>query len=172
MIDIHILTFSGTNPEWLQQCLDSMAGQACTTHVLQGDDGNVGAGRARGYLLGEHEYVGYVDSDDFLLPGAVDACLEGLQRDRAVVTMERWLWGGILDRRLEPMHHLTVYRREDVLAHLSALPDHPIHCDQYLIKKLRPAQLDHVGYVWRIHAGQGHRLATLEQQQKMEAACA
>ncbi len=172
MIDIHVLTWSGTNEVWLRQCLASLADQPCTVHVVPGDEGNVGAGRARAYRLGDHDYVGYVDCDDFLLPGAVDACLDGLKSHRSVVTLERWLWGGILDRHLEPLHHLAVYRREDVMKHIDELHKHPIHCDQYLIRKMRPTQLEHVGYVWRIHAGQGHRQATSEQQLAMEAACA
>ena len=170
MIDIHVLTYSGTQEAWLRQCLASLADQPCTVHLVQGDEGNVGSGRARGYLLGDHDYVGYVDSDDFLLPGAAEACLEGLKKHRAVVTLERWLWGGILDPRLEPLHHLAVYRREDVMKHVHELHDHPIHCDQLLMRRLRPTQLEYVGYVWRIHAGQGHRQATACQQQAMEAA--
>lgn len=171
MIDIHVLTYSGTQPQWLEQCLESITSQSgATLHVVQGDEGNVGSGRARAYLLGEHEYVGYVDSDDYLLPGAVETCLEAMQRWPAVVTLERRLWGDRLDWSRTPAHHIAVYRRADVIPYLAELPKHPLHCDVLLLKKLAPHQLDFEGYVWRMHARQGHRAATVEQKQAMEAA--
>lgn len=167
MIDIHVLTYSGTRQEWLDQCLESIASQSgATLHVVQGDEGNVGAGRARGYLLGEHEYVGYVDSDDYLLPGAVDACLEGIQGRHAVVTMERRLRDGVLEWPRLGNHHLTVYRRTEVLPHLAELPNHPLHCDMLMVARVHPFQLEFEGYVWRQHDGQGHRTSTLEQEQR------
>lgn len=168
MIDVHILTYSGTRPEWLAQCLKSLEGENCTVHVVPGVEGNVGAGRAHAYTLGEHEFVSYVDSDDYVLPGVMDASLRALKRYPSVVTMEQRLWGNRIAAKREGGHHLTVYRRELVVPLLPLLSEHPYLCDRLLVRKLHPFQLDFEGYVWRMHAEQGHRLATSAQRAKME----
>lgn len=171
MIDVHVLTFSGTRPDWLDQCVASIEAEGMTAHVVQGVEGNVGAGREAAYRLGDSEFVAYVDSDDYLLPGVADACLRGLESYRHVVTLERRLWGARMGRKPWQGHHFTVYRRADVLPLLPQMPEHPIHCDQLLVRKLCPRQLSFVGYVWRMHAGQGHRAGTKKQFDALEAAC-
>jgi hypothetical protein len=170
MINVHVLTFSGTRPKWLEQCVKSIEAEGLTPHVVAGVEGNVGAGREQAYRLGESEFVAYVDSDDYLLPGVGATCLRGLEKYRHVVTLERRRCGDLIGGRFWPGHHFTVYRRADVLPLLSVLPDHPIHCDQILVRKLCPRQLSFVGYIWRMHAGQGHRRGTLLQHRAMEAA--
>lgn len=171
MIDVHVLTWSGTRPEWLEQCIGSIEQEGLTAHVVQGVEGNVGAGREQAYRLGESEFVGYVDSDDYLLPGVGEACLLGLEKYRHVVTLERRLWGDRMGKKPWQGHHFTVYRRADVLPLLPTMPEHPIHCDQLLVRKLCPRQLSFIGYVWRMHAGQGHRIGTKKQFDALEAAC-
>jgi len=168
VIDVHVLTYSGTREEWLEQCLRSLEGQPCTVHVVQGVDGNVGAGRAHGYTLGQHEFVSYVDSDDYVLPGVMETCLDWLQRHRAVVTREQRLWGDRIAAKKEGGHHLTVYRRDLAQPLLAELPNHPYLCDMLMIKKLIPFQLDYVGYVWRMHSAQGHRKTTEAQRTALE----
>lgn len=160
MIDVHVLTFSGTRPDWLDQCVASIEAEGLNVFVVPGVEGNIGAGREQAYRLGTSEFVSYVDSDDYLLPGVGGACLSGLEAHRNVVTLERRLHGTVLTPIPEPQHHLAVYRRADVLPHLAAMPAHPIYCDAFLMHRLKPTQLDTVGYVWRIHAGQGYRLGT------------
>lgn len=171
MIDVHVLTYSGTRDEWLQQCLDSLASEPCTVRIVSGEEGNVGAGRAQGYALGDHEFVSYVDSDDYVLPGVMEAALRGLEKSRSVVTLERWRWGDRINPNPMQHHHLAVYRREDLAPWLPVLHEHPIHCDDLLMRKIIPTQLSFVGYVWRIHAGQGHRKATREQHERLEKLC-
>jgi len=170
MIDVHVLTFSGTRQDWLDQCVKSIEAEGLTPHVLDGVEGNVGAGRERAYRIGDSEYVGYVDSDDYLLPGVGAACLRGLEQYRHVVTLERRRCGDLLGGRLWPQHHFTVYRRADVLPLLHMMPDHPIHCDQLLLRRLCPRQLSFVGYIWRMHARQCHRKGTVAQFNALEAA--
>lgn len=171
MIDVHVLTYSGTRDEWLQKCLDSLASEPCTVRIVTGEEGNVGSGRAQGYALGENGFVSYVDSDDYVLPGVMTAALAGLKQHRAVVTLENWLWGDSINPTPRQRHHLAVYRREDVMPWLPVLHEHPIHCDDLLMRKLTPWQLSFVGYVWRIHAGQGHRRATKAQHERLEKLC-
>lgn len=62
MIDVHVLTHSGTKPEWLDQCLESLAAEPCTVHVVQGVERNIAAGREIGFGLGTHPFVTFVDS--------------------------------------------------------------------------------------------------------------
>jgi len=171
VIDVHVLTYSGTRQEWLDQCLRSLEGENCTVHVVQGVEGNVGAGRAHAYTLGEHEFVSYVDSDDYVLPGVMDACFKALKRYPAVVTLEQRLWGDRIALHKEGDHHLAVYRRELVQPLLQELPALPFLCDMLMIKKLRPTQIDYIGYAWRMHRDQGHRQATVQERTLMEELC-
>lgn len=163
MIDVHILTYSGTRREWLDQCLASLEGEPCTVHVVEGVEGCVGAGRAMAYRLGTHEYVSYVDSDDYVLPGVMRACAEAMRYKRAVVTLERRLWGSRFDTSLMGGHHLVVYRRADVLPQLPRITAEPVLCDHVLLQALGPYQLDLVGYVWRMHNKQAHRALIVEE---------
>ena len=170
MIDLHVLTHAGTRADWLEQALASADGQGATVHVVDNAGRSVGQGRARGYQLGSHEFVAYLDSDDYLLPGAIAACLEGLRRHRAVVTMEVVEYP---DGRRYPFpragHALTLYRRADVLPWVKAMESSPHTTDARLRSLLRPHQLPHIGYVWRVHpAGDHHH--TTQQAFEQEAA--
>lgn len=170
MIDLHILTHEGTRADWLEQAIASTVGQGVTVHLIDNSGKSVGQGRAVGYQQGEHEFVTYLDSDDYLLPGAAEACLAGLQQHRAVVTMEVVEYP---DGRRYPFprvgHALTVYRRADVLPWIKAMESSPHTTDARLRSLLRPHQLPQVGYVWRVHpAGDHHH--TTRQAFEQEAA--
>lgn len=119
MLDVHVLT--GSAPKsWLDQCLASIfearskAPFRVDVHVLAGEVGHIGRGRAAGYAMGTQPYVTFVDDDDYLMPEAFSCMAEALSKSpRAIFTREMCLQNGILgktDRR----HHLAVYRREDV----------------------------------------------------------
>jgi len=166
MIDIHVLTHSGTRQEWLDQCLESLASEPCTVHVVEGVEGSVGAGRAKGYALGSHPYVSFVDSDDFVLPGAVDACLEGLAKHSAVCTLERAEHNGVPFFRVPtPMHHLFACRRSAIEPLILKMGAAPNQCDRLVVRTLAPKQIGFVGYVWRLHAGQAHKRVSAEARQ-------
>lgn len=171
MIDIHVLTHSGTRPDWLAQCLASLEGQPCTVHVLQGVEGSVGAGRARGYALGIHEFVGYLDSDDYLLPGALAHCLEELQQHQAVVTRE---WVEYPDGSRHPypkrMHGIAIYRRCNLTPLLAAIAACPHTADMHVRRALRPQQLELIGHVWRVHEAGNHHNVTREAMEMERAA--
>lgn len=163
MIDVHVLTFSGTRPEWLEQCLASLADQPCTVRVVKGVEGHVGAGRAAGFALGNHDLVAYVDCDDYLLPGALDACLLALDTHRAVTTCEYVEYlDGSRHPYPKPSHNISVYRREDIVPLLPLMAITPYTVDIQTRGRLKPAQLDVIGYVWRIHEGGAHRCITQE----------
>ena len=161
MIDIHVLTHSGTRQEWLRQCITSLDGQPCTVHIVQGVEGSVGAGRAIGYAMGDHEFVGYVDSDDYVLPGALARCLGALRTHRAVVTAE---WVEYPDGSRHPYpkhgHSIAVYRRVDVEPLRAVLHSLPHTADAMVRHTLRPTHLPSVDYVWRVHEHGDHNNIT------------
>ena len=170
MIDVHVLTHEGTSPQWLEQALASLEGQDATVHVVNNHGLSVGAGRARGYQLGAHPYVSYLDSDDYLLPGTIEACIAALAHHRCVVTQELVEYP---DGNRYPFprqgHAMTVYRREDVRPWLERLAKSPHCADGWLRQILQPHQLAHVGYVWRVHPAGDHYQVTPETIQQEAA---
>lgn len=161
MIDVHVLTHEGTRQHWLDQCVASLIGHPCTVHVVDNTGRSVGEGRARGYALGTHDFVAYVDSDDYVLPGHYRACLAKLNTHRAVVPKEHVEYeDGRRHSMLKSNHNGAVYRREDVMPLLEAMGEAPLTVDLLTRRHIKPTQLPHVGYVWRIHSAGQHRLIT------------
>lgn len=157
MIDVHVLTHEGTRQDWLRQCLASLEDQPVTVVVIDNTGRSVGQGRASGYALGLSEFVAYVDSDDYVLPGCFAACLEGLKDHRAVVTMERVEYeDGRVFPFSKPGHSVCVYRRGDVTPHLHRMAASPHTTDMHMRRLLQPTQLDVLGYVWRVHGRGDH----------------
>lgn len=159
MIDVHVLTHSGTKPEWLDQCLESLAAQPCTVHVVQGVERNIAAGREMGFGLGTHPFVTFVDSDDYVLPGAMEAMCEALQGNDAAVGRERMLVDGQLSPGTVGGHHLYALRRSVLASHLPGWGERNkgIHCIYALHAVAPPVAVDRVTYVWRRHAEQSNR---------------
>ena len=157
MIDVHVLTHSGTRPDWLAQCLDSLASEPCTVHVVQGVECNIAAGRAQGFALGENPYVTFVDSDDYVLPGSMAAMCDALQHHDAAVGREIVLQDGELHGPLAG-HHLHALRRSVIAPHLSTYASRFAgrHCSAALREIASPARVDAVTYVWRLHERQSH----------------
>ena len=169
MIDVHVLTHEGTRPDWLAQCLESLDDQPVNVFVVDNTGCSVGVGRAKGYAHGASPFVAYVDSDDYVLPGCFDACLEGLTQHRAVVTMERVEYeDGRVFPFPKPGHSVAVYRRSDVVPHLHRMEQAPHSTDYHMRRMLRPVQLNVLGYVWRVHSGGDHHktMRAIEQEAK------
>ena len=157
MIDVHVLTHEGTRQDWLTQCLASLDGQPVNVVVIDNTGRSVGEGRARGYAMGLSPFVAYVDSDDYVLPGCFDACLESLGRHHAVVTMEIVEYpDGSRYPFARPGHAVAVYRRENVTPWLEAMARSPHTADARMRGLMKPVQLPNVGYVWRVHPGGDH----------------
>lgn len=161
MIDVHVLTHEGTRKDWLDQCLKSLEGHPCTVHVVDNAGRSVGEGRSIGYQLGTHEFVTFVDSDDYILEGSIQACIDAMQEHRSVVTREiREYPDG--SRFPFPMmgHNMAVYRRSDLAPFFSAMRDSP-HCsDVWTRRMLQPTQIEFIAYAWRVHAGGDHHKTT------------
>jgi len=159
MIDVHILMHSGTRPGWLAQCLESLASEPCTVHVVRGAEGDIAAGRARGFALGVHPYVTFVDSDDYVLPGAMAAMCAALEHHDAAVGREMvLLQNGELHGAIAG-HHLHALRRSAIAPHLQTYGSRFAgrHCCAALREIAEPARVDAVTYVWRLHERQSSR---------------
>lgn len=157
MIDVHVLTHSGTRSDWLAQCLQSLASEPCTVHVIAGTEGNIAAGRARGFAMGVHPLVTFVDSDDYVLPGAMSAMCDALKDADAAVSREMVLHDGELRGPIAG-HHLHALRRATIAPHLPSYATRFAgrHCSVALREIARPTCVDAVTYVWRLHERQSH----------------
>ena len=168
MIDVHILTLETERKDWLDQCLASLQGEPVTLHVIPGTVGHIGDGRARGFALGEHQYVSFVDPDDFVLPGGFAACEAYLDEHThcdAVGTHEFiFVDGKNMSRCRESKipHHLIVFRRTFINLFIEELKNTqrvPIH---WLLTKLqRIPMIQRPYYCWRIHGNAWH-ITTME----------
>ena len=160
MMDVHVLTHSRTRAQWLQQCLQSLHGPPCTVHVVPGVEGNIAAGRERGFALGVHPYLSFVDSDDWLPPGAVQAMLDVMEQGAAAaVGRERqWLPPGRPGQEIRG-HHLYVIRRDVLAPHLPGWGQRmrQKHCIAALASVAPPVHVNCHSYWWRMHEQQTSR---------------
>lgn len=123
MLDVHVLTLDSSRKDWLRECLESIqvAIERCpfavNLHLVQGIEGHIGIGRDKGYALGDHPFVTYVDDDDYVLPHAFSQMAEALKcAPMAMSTPERIERNGYpLDGRQR--HHLIAYRRDQIIDH-------------------------------------------------------
>lgn len=165
MIDCHILTHSGTRHDWLSHCLMSLAEEAeLTVHVMAGVDGHVGQGRAAGYRVGYHEYVTFVDSDDWVYPGVGAELVSALKSGaNGVCTMERIIVdqaGAPLMRHPRGGHGLWAWRREAIDPHLAEVELEQDFPDRILPQRVGYVQIPFVGRAWRIHQDNYSRAAS------------
>ena len=79
LIDCHILTLPGDNPDWRAELERDLAKQPIRTHWLAGIPGQIGAARAAGLALGNAPFVSYVDPDDRVIGGTYEKLLAALQ---------------------------------------------------------------------------------------------
>jgi hypothetical protein len=121
MIDVHILTMPGDNPVWFDQCLASLETEPVKVHVCPGIDGDIGNARADAFMLGDGEYVSFVDPDDYVLPGGFSVCVTKLQKDRTVGACTSEIVTGFRGEVTKNpyirswVHHLIVLKRSIVL---------------------------------------------------------
>jgi hypothetical protein len=173
-VDLHILTHAGTNPDWLDQALASCQGQPVNVHVIPNTD-SVGSGRVLGFSQGHAEWVAWLDSDDWLLPNAVESCLDALaHRPDAVgaftdeVRMRDGVQVGTGDStgtgpwcptrqltRISYARHLVVMRRAIVMPLLPIMSQHA-RLSEYVLRGLAVQygpwlHVERDGYVHREH---------------------
>jgi len=74
-VDTHVLIHhSKTRPQWLDQCLASLESESTSIILVDSDSDHIGQLRAEAMTHGTAPAVSFVDDDDWLEPGALDAC--------------------------------------------------------------------------------------------------
>ena len=165
LIDVHVLTHSGTVPEWLEKCVASIEDEPeFQLHIVKGEEGHIGAGRARGYQCGTLPYVTFVDSDDWVYPGVGAAMLSALERGSlGVCTLERLIVdapGSVQMQQNRGGHGLWGWRREAIVPFLSEVASERYFPDMILPERVGYTQLQFLGRAYRIHPDQFSRWAT------------
>lgn len=167
-VDVHVLTLPDSNSVWLEQCLESLHREPCNVYVVEGVKGHLGLSRIKGYSLGSAPFVSFVDCDDYVLPGVIDACLETIKADlqcSAVITKEKILRdGNLLTQQSFGGHHLYLAKRSCIELLFEDFKQHQFIVDGFTRDKIRPKLVDFVGYVWRSHANGFHHQYPLRRE--------
>lgn len=182
LIDVHIVKGLNENPEWWEQCKDSLKNHPINIHIVDKIDGDIRAARYNGFLQGTAPYVSFVDPDDYVLPETFDKCLEIIQNSSnnicGVYTMSQRLkmknnkiralkkyqpWNIELMKYPTTVHQIVVYKREPLLQTFIKYYDDidPFILSEYKLHCLMSMQykwiaIDHIGYVWRDHSNGIH----------------
>ena len=146
--DVHILTSpKWSTPKYETECFNSIAHEPVHVHVLDAIDGKIGQARAQGFSLGTAPYVSFMDSDDLIVPGTYQQCIDYLDgnsdvdivftledhidaRGRPIIShqmskgkitniMRRFVPVGL--RALKLVHQIVVTRRESMEPYLEFL---------------------------------------------------
>lgn len=163
-LDLHMILLSDERADWLALAIRSLADQPAALHLIHGVHGDTNAGRIQGWNRGESEFVGCLDPDDYLFPGAAEACLEALAThpDAAgACTRELQIdeHGRTIGETRRP-HHFAVYRRRVLAAALPHLRRFR-HRAEAIIQAVAEQQgglidVPIIGYAWRVHRGGAH----------------
>jgi hypothetical protein len=123
MLDVHVLVSRDTPQPWVSQCISSVRVAArlapfpVDVHIVQGSPGHIGCGRTVGYALGSHPRVTCVDDDDIVLPEAFCAMAGALAGWHRAISVRELEMRNDAFRVGGNRHHLSVYRREDIIDH-------------------------------------------------------
>lgn len=181
--DVHILTSSKwSTTQYESECFASIAHEPVHVHALDAIDGKMGEARALGFSTGTAPYVSYLDSDDRVVPGTYQQCIDYLDEHPdidIVFTLEERIDGegqiigeSVMERKvhsigrkcnpwtvrsLKYIHQIVVSRREAVESHLEFIKDWGGLADkalwaQQMLHGSRFALLPIVGHHWRQHS--------------------
>lgn len=139
-VDTHVLVHNSIeNPAWLEQCLASLEGEPTNVQIVRSESRNVGALRAAAHRAATAPLLSFVDDDDWVLPGAFQACIDALENpdlvgaytdfaDVDVATgavasrYQKRPWSAF-NQLLKPFEvlHVHVYRREPAIKYLDEM---------------------------------------------------
>ena len=155
MIDVHILLMGDENKQLLDECLASLADEPVKIHFTKGIDGHPGKARTRAVSLGTNEYVGWVDPDDYIIPGSYSKLLKTgapfAWTDELIYDLRsNDLYKPIRQRISSIPHHMHIIHR-DILD--TQLLSNNVRGDVIpFLKKMaqnNSVHIPEVGYVWR-----------------------
>lgn len=148
-VDVHVLHYSGPR-RWADQALESLRDEPCRIWLVEGGfPDSIGAARAFALTLGAGEYCSFIDDDDYVVPGAMQACIDYLGAHPECVgvytDLEHLHANGQRDRELKgpwrPLRqltycpevtHLKVMRRSAVEPFLDDLARWPTY-EEYVL---------------------------------------
>jgi len=164
MIDVHILLMGTERLDFLSQCLDSLKNEPITLHTCPGIPGDIRAARANAISLGKHDYVGWVDPDDFIIPGAYSRLLNVIgDKKFAWSNEEVWDMSEDLTTVLRKSTRKTPHHMH--IIHRSLIDDDfirnkvPVRRPDSWVESLKPEGVydNNIGYVWRRYPNSGSR---------------
>lgn len=178
--DVHIITGPNeTTPQWKEECFASLASEPINIHLLPPVPNHIGQARAKGFRLGTAPYVSFVDSDDRIIPGIFQKCIDILNTNSkvdVVWTLEEHIdkEGNIIkqvtesekkerlndiknnwnERSSRHIHQIVVSRREAIVPYFPLLEDWPYLAEKALwISQVHDGLTFHLipeaGYQWR-----------------------
>lgn len=182
-VDVHVgkpMVETDQSIKWFEQCLDSLDGEPIRLHIVDPIPGDLRRVRYEAFQLGESEYVSFVDADDFIKPGAFQACIDALEINPDVcgcyttydiidenddlIRRPRFVeWNPSLSHALK-VHQLIVMRREDVVSVMRDNYDiiapifNEMFCTTTLMGLKKPwLAIPFNGYTWRKTKMGAHR---------------
>lgn len=165
MIDVHVLHLPGERADWRAACDASLVGHPITVHHLDGTPRDYLGSRLRGFSVGSHPFVSFVDPDDVVLPNAFAICLANFAIHQLAVAIYT---DSLRLQENEPMHsarpirfnrpHQVVVARRKVIDEVVQSGESFKDDAGFWSAVKKRGQVHHlpfVGYVWRDHS-QGH----------------
>lgn len=165
MIDVHILLMGTERKDLLEQCLESLKDEPITLHLCDGIPGDIRSARANAIAKGNHEYVGWVDPDDFIIPGAYKRLLEVIGDKKFAWSMEE-IWDMTPDLSRVVTKHIRSNPHHMHIIHRSVIDDNyirnvvPRRTPDRWVENLVPQGVfdKNIGYVWRNYSTSGSRM--------------
>lgn len=164
MLDVHVLVMATTPKSWVDQCISSVMHESLQApfpvevHIMDGIPGHIGEARNKGYAMGSHPYVSYVDDDDYILPNAFVQMRDALLSESSVIfTPELTLQNGWL-RSGETRHHLVAYPRSSIIDHSPYKVCGDMAQMLHASRECHPTDLPNHGYVHRLYESGGRQL--------------
>lgn len=135
-----------------QQCLLSLRDEPITLHVVPGIVGDLNTGRRLAIERGTHEWIGWVDPDDYIIPGAYTKLLTAVGDKKFA-----WMQETIMDcdddmveqgseLRITP-HHIHIVHRSLIRPEHFDVRRFPDRWVRDLTNQ--GVYVPEVGYVWR-----------------------
>lgn len=159
MIDVHMLLMGNENKQILDQCMDSLKDEPINLHVCEGILGDLRTARVNALRKGSNEYVGWVDPDDFIIPGSYQRLLDIIGDKKFAWSMEE-VWhmdysgNNIISKSIRKSpHHMHIIHRS-LIDYDYIKNKVPPHAPDSWVLRLMPLGIfdKNIGYVWRSYA--------------------
>ncbi len=156
MIDVHLLIHGEERTDWLAQCIQSLAGEPISLHICDAIPGECPRARSTAIRKGTNDYIGWIDPDDFIIPGSYQRLINIIgKRSFAWAKEEVWAY----DDNCETVkyktenklpHHIHIIHRDILDYSIIENPVHPNSPDAWTQRLMVDGIFDdNIGYVYR-----------------------